>query len=118
MDQTSSQNLRRRMRWKCRSDGKRGTMRPSHSSHRPWKSPKNGDYHIPTARQLRRYTDISNGRITLSFLMSSNTASQSKAEMSYLRDSRLTARNAVERARSSLLHIHPPARQPYGYRQE
>ena len=72
MDQTSSQNLRRRMRWKCRSDGKGGTMKPSHPSHRPWKSPKNGDYHIPTARQLRRYTDISIGLATLSFLMSSN----------------------------------------------
>jgi hypothetical protein len=47
-------------------------MKPSHPSHRPWKSPKNGDYHIPTARQLRRYTDISIGLATLSFLMSSN----------------------------------------------
>jgi len=26
-------------------------MRPSHPFHRPWKSPKSGDYHIPTARR-------------------------------------------------------------------
>src|ERR1035438_3905793 len=49
-------------------------MRPSHPSHRPWKSPSAVIPHIPTARRLRRYTDISIGLDTLSFLKSSNIA--------------------------------------------
>ncbi len=48
-------------------------MRPSHPFHRPWKSPSAVISHIPTARRLRRYTDISIGLVPLSFLMSSNS---------------------------------------------
>ena len=47
-------------------------MRPSHPFHRPWKSPSAVISHIPTARRLRRYTDISIGLVPLSFLMSRN----------------------------------------------
>jgi len=54
----------------------------SHPSHSPWKSPKSGDYHIPTARRLRRYTDISNGRTTLSFLSGANRGCKRKVEVS------------------------------------
>jgi hypothetical protein len=35
-------------------------MKLSHSSHSPWKSPKSGDYHIPTARRLRTILLCSN----------------------------------------------------------
>src|ERR1700722_3702500 len=40
-------------RCKCRPDGKRGKHEAvSLSSRSPWKSPKNGDYHIRTALRL------------------------------------------------------------------
>jgi hypothetical protein len=62
--------------WKCRPDGKRGKHKAvSHASHSPWKSPKNGDYHIPTARRrLRSYTDISIRHAIETFLSGGNTA--------------------------------------------
>jgi len=41
-------------------------------SHRPWKSPQNGDFTHYHRTAATAYTDISNGRITLSFLLSAN----------------------------------------------
>ena len=44
MGQTTMRITGRKQRWKCRSDGKHGTIELSHASHSPWKSPKNGDF--------------------------------------------------------------------------
>jgi hypothetical protein len=51
MDQISSQNQRRRMRWKCRSDGKGGTMRPSTLPTDLGNRQRTAISHISTARR-------------------------------------------------------------------
>jgi hypothetical protein len=73
-------------RWKRRSDGKRGRqeIEPSCLPLFPQtlEIAKRGDFAHSTARLLQRYTDISNGRAPLSFLMSTNRTCRRKVEMS------------------------------------
>lgn len=71
--------------WKCRSDGKRGKRDDEAVLFPPLPTDLGNRQratisHIPTARRLRSYTDISKERMTLSFLSSSNIRCRRSSE--------------------------------------
>ena len=69
----------RKQRWKCRSDGKHGTIKLSHASHTPWKSQKKRFHTLPPHDDYYESKGHFNFAQLATFLLCSNNKNRGNA---------------------------------------